>query len=120
MSSNAVAQHLQLGSRHSVRVGNIRHSASAENDLLEAWLYIAEDSIDAADRLLDRIDAEARTLLMQPKMGRMRDELAAGLRSWPTSTPYILFYFVDADGITIARVLHHARDVPAIGNWPRQ
>jgi len=26
-------------------VGNIRHSASAENDLLEAWLYIAEDSI---------------------------------------------------------------------------
>jgi len=26
-------------------VGKIRHSASAENDLLEAWLYIAEDSI---------------------------------------------------------------------------
>jgi len=56
---------------------------------------------------------------MQPKTGRARDELAAGLRSWPTSTPYILFYFVDADGITIARVLHHARDVPAIGHWPR-
>lgn len=101
------------------RVGKVRHSASAETDLLEAWLYVAEDSIEAADRLLDQIDAEAHTLLMQPKMGRAREELAAGLRSWPTSTPYILFYFVDSDGITIARVLHHARDVPAIGHWPR-
>lgn len=100
-------------------MGRIRHSASAENDLLEAWLYIAEDSIDAADRLIDQIDAETRTLLQQPKMGRVRDELAAGLRSWSTSTPYILFYFADADGIMIARVLHHARDVPAISNWPR-
>jgi toxin ParE1/3/4 len=95
-------------------VGKVRHSASAENDLLEAWLYIAEDSVDAADRLLDQIDTETRTLLMQPKMGRTRDELAVGLRSWPTSTPYILFYFADDDGITIARVLHHARDVPVI------
>ena len=100
-------------------MGKVRYSASAETDLLEAWLYVAEDSIEAADRITDQLDAEARTLLMQPKMGRTRDELAAGLRSWPTSTPYILFYFVDAEGITIARVLHHARDVPAIGQCPR-
>jgi toxin ParE1/3/4 len=58
-------------------------------------------------------------LLMQPEMGRRREELAAGLRSWPTSTPYILFYFAESDGITIARVLHHARDIPAIWNWPK-
>lgn len=100
-------------------MGKVRYSASAETDLLEAWLYVAEGSIEAADRITDQLDAEARTLLMQPKMGRARDELAAGLRSWPTSTRYILFYFEDADGITIARVLHHARDVPAIGHWPR-
>lgn len=73
-------------------MGRIRHSASAENDLLEDWLYIAEDSIEAADGLLDRIDAETRMLLEQPKMGRMSDDLAAGLRSWPTSTPYLLFF----------------------------
>lgn len=97
----------------------VQHSASAENDLLEAWLYLAEDSVAAADRLLDQIEADTRALLMQPEIGRPRDELAAGLRSWPTSTPYILFYFVDDLGITIARVLHHARDVPAIWSWPR-
>ena len=101
-------------------MNQVRHSASAENDLLEAWLFVAEDSIVAADQLLDQIQADSRTLLLQPKMGRARDELAVGLRSWPTSTPYLLFYFVDDDGITAARVLHHARDVPAIWNWPRR
>ncbi|WP_366520926.1 type II toxin-antitoxin system RelE/ParE family toxin [Rhodoferax sp.] len=44
-------------------------------------------------------------------MGRTRRDLTDDLRSWPTSTPYILFYTPQADGITIIRVLHHARDV---------
>ena len=38
-------------------------------------------AIEAADQLLDQIQADSRTLLLQPKMGRARDELAAGLRS---------------------------------------
>lgn len=100
-------------------MSKVRRSSSAENDLLEAWLYIAEDSVDSADRLLDQIETEMGRLLIQPQMGRRREELAAGLRSWPTSTPYILFYFAESDGITIARVLHHARDVPAIWSWPK-
>ena len=54
-------------------MGSLRFSASAENDLLEAWLYVAEDSLDAADRLVDQIEAEARMLILQPKMGRARD-----------------------------------------------
>ena len=41
----------------------VRHSASAENDLLETWLYIAEDNVDAADRLLDLIESDTRMLL---------------------------------------------------------
>jgi plasmid stabilization system protein ParE len=97
-----------------------RYSASAEDDLLEAWLYVAEDSIAAADRMLERIDAEIPTLLGQPLMGRARDELAPGLRSWATATPYILFYFADECGIVIARALHHARDIPAVEDWPKR
>ena len=30
-------------------MGRLRFSASAENDLLEAWLHVAEDSFDAAE-----------------------------------------------------------------------
>lgn len=96
----------------------LRYTHSAENDLIEAWLFIAEDSPQAADRIVDAIDHAARHLLSHPRMGRERPELADGLRSWPTATPYVLFYFVDAAGIDIARVLHHARDVGAVVDWP--
>ena len=41
----------------------------ARADLLEAWLYIAEDNLSAADRILETIDQEAKALLNQPLMG---------------------------------------------------
>ncbi|MRR51492.1 MAG: type II toxin-antitoxin system RelE/ParE family toxin [Rhodocyclaceae bacterium] len=96
----------------------LRYTDSAENDLLEAWLFIAEDNPQAADQVVDTIDREARHLLDHPRMGRERPELAPGLRSWPTTTPYILFYLVDEAGVVVARILHHARDVGAIADWP--
>lgn len=99
-------------------MAKLLYSASAESDLLEAWLYVAEDSVAAADHMLDQIDAQASLLLDQPLMGRDRRELSPGIRSWPTSTPYILFYFPHARGIVVARVLHHARDIEAIDHWP--
>ena len=89
----------------------VRLTQSAHADLLEAWTYIAEHNLDAADGVLDAIEREALLLATQPLMGRSRPELSAGLRSWPTQTPYILFYETDAQGIVIIRALHHTRDV---------
>ena len=83
----------------------------AQADLLEAWLYIAEDNLAAADRVLDTLEQESKALLLQPLMGRARPELGHQVRSWPSSTPYVLFYEVDGTDLTILRVLHHARDV---------
>lgn len=83
----------------------------AQADLLEAWLYIAEDNLAAADRVLDTLEHEAKVLLMQPLMGRARPELGSQVRSWPSSTPYLLFYEVDGSELTVLRVLHHARDI---------
>jgi len=40
-------------------------------------------------------------------MGRARPKLADGLRSFPTRTPYIIFYFPNENGLMIVRVLHH-------------
>ncbi|MBF0255054.1 MAG: type II toxin-antitoxin system RelE/ParE family toxin [Gammaproteobacteria bacterium] len=89
----------------------VRLTASAKRDLLEAWLFIAEENPQAADGLLEAIDRESQILATQPQMGRLRPELAKGVRSWPTSTPYILFYEVEDEGILLLRVLHHARDI---------
>jgi len=87
---------------------------SAQSDLLEAWLFIAEDKPAAADGVLAAIEKEAKALLAQPLMGRARPELAEGVRSWPTSTRYILYYLVMPEGITVLRVLHHARDIQQV------
>lgn len=89
----------------------IRFTDSAETDLLEMWLNIAEDNPSAADESLDSIQATVALLGSQPEMGRARTELADGLRSFPTRTPYIIFYLPDDDGLLVVRVLHHARDI---------
>ncbi len=95
-------------------MASVQLARSAQTDLLEAWLFIAEENADAADRVLDAIEHEANLLATQPLMGRSRPELSEGVRSWPTSTPYILYYLVTADGVVVIRILHHARDVQQI------
>jgi toxin ParE1/3/4 len=87
---------------------------SAKADLIEAWLFIAQESIVAADDVIDTINNDAQTLALQPMMGRLRSELAEGVRSWPTSTRYIMFYLPSENGINVLRVLHHARDIPNV------
>ena len=83
----------------------------AQADLLDAWLYIAEHNLAAADKVLDTLEQEAKLLLLQPLMGRARPELGSAARSWPSATPYVLFYEVDETELTVPRVLHQARDV---------
>jgi len=92
-------------------MGQVSFAQSARTDLLEIWVFIAEENLDAADRLLDTLEHEAKTLATQPLMGRARADLGSDIRSWPTSTPYILFYMAQDHGIEVVRVLHHARDV---------
>jgi plasmid stabilization system protein ParE len=58
---------------------------------------IAEDSLDEADRRVDRLDEKLDLLATQPLMGRARDELLAGLRSFPFAR-YVIFYLAVEDG----------------------
>jgi len=94
----------------------MRHVARrplAEADILEIWDYIADDNPAAADRWVDQLDAQFRLLATQPKMGRARNELAAGVRSFPVGR-YVVFYVPLDAGIDVVRVLHSARDIEAI------
>ena len=85
----------------------------AETDILEIWDYIADDSLGAADRWVDHLDEQFRVLATQPMMGRARDELAPGVRSFPFGR-YVVFYVPLDDGIDVVRVLHGARDIDAV------
>ncbi len=90
-----------------------RLSAQSRSDLDDVWLYIALDSVTAADRLIDEIVGKFQMLAKQPGVGRTREELAESLRSFPTGN-YVIFYRPTPDGIEIVRILSGFRDIPSI------
>jgi toxin ParE1/3/4 len=55
----------------------------ATSDLIEIWDYIADDSEARADAFVEAIDQKFKALAARPNMGRARDELDEGLRSFP-------------------------------------
>jgi toxin ParE1/3/4 len=88
-------------------------TSRAHLDLVEAALRIAEDNPVAADRWLDTVDAKCQLLAQMPEAGRRRPELAPDLRSLPVGS-YVIFYRPVPGGIQVIRVLHGARDLPAL------
>lgn len=85
----------------------------AELDLLDIWDYIADDSLERADEFLARIEGKLQTLVRNPGMGRRREELLAGLQSFPIGN-YVVFYQEIENGIDVIRVLHGSRDIEEI------
>ena len=94
-------------------MARVSKTVRAEPDLIECWLYIARESIPAADLFLGVVEEKCTVLGRFPKMGRGRPELAPGLRSFPIGS-YIVFYLVVDTGIEIVRVLSGYRDVDAV------
>ena len=88
-------------------------AAEALADLEEIWQYIADDSPDAADRIVDEILEACDKLRSSPEIGRPREDLGTGLRSWPVRN-YIIFYRFGGDTVGVARVLHGARDIETV------
>ena len=90
-------------------MARVKRRPQAADDVLEIWLFIAEDSVTAADRWIDQLDEAISLWATQPKMGRARDELTLGLRSMPFGR-YVVFYEALPDGIDVVRVLHSSQD----------
>ena len=89
-----------------------RLSPLAERALEEIWSYVAEDaSATTADRLMDAIVDRFELLAEQPRMGRLRPEFGAGVRSF-TVENHVIYYRHEGD-VLIARVLHGRRDQAA-------
>jgi len=86
-------------------MNGVRLAAQAEADLDEIWLHIARDSVEAANRVVDSITERFRLLCGSPNIGRKRDELVPGMRSFVVGN-YLIFYNAIAAGIEVVRVLH--------------
>lgn len=86
---------------------------AAAADLEAIVDYIAADNPAAAQALIARLEDLAAALAATPGMGRVRLDLLPNLRSFRLGR-YLLFYRATSNGIEVVRVLHGARDFPAL------
>jgi toxin ParE1/3/4 len=86
---------------------------SARADLREIRAHITKDNPAAARRVVERLRAQAQKLAETPGMGRSREDLRPDLFSFPVGR-HVLFYRPQPGGIVLVRVLHGARDLPAL------
>ena len=85
-----------------------RLTSRAEADLRDIWLYIAADSVDAADRMVDRFTETFETLVKHPEVGTPMEQFRSGLRCFSVGG-YVVFYTGTDEGIEVFRVLHGSR-----------
>jgi toxin ParE1/3/4 len=88
-------------------------SIEAEVDLLETGSYLSQYSQEASDKFLEEIMETCELLAAQPGMGRKRDDLRLGLRSFGVKD-YLVFYRVSGDELEVVRVVSGRRDLEAL------
>ena len=88
----------------------IIRTARADEDLIDIWLHIAEESPAAADRVLDAIESRWRQLAEHPYSGVAREDIAQGIRHL-VAGKYLTLYRVADHGIEILRILHGRRRI---------
>jgi toxin ParE1/3/4 len=91
----------------------LRITARGERDLDDLWDYIARDSIGEADRFVDRVLERCRLIAGNPDIGRPRDDLVEGVRSFPVGD-HLVFYHVEGETLFVDRVVSGYRDLPAL------
>jgi toxin ParE1/3/4 len=94
-------------------MSQIRLADSAKLDLLDIWLFLSSSNMELADRVIDQITVTYERLADFPEMGRSRDELFPGYRSFPIDG-YLIFYRPIQNGVEIIRVVHGSRNLPEL------
>ena len=93
---------------------NFSLSPDALNDLDEIWLFIAKDSIEAAERNEDDLQSAMRRLARNPGMGHSRPDITdQPVAFWPSGS-YLIVYETESTPLHIVRVLHGARDASSL------
>ena len=86
----------------------------AEQDVSDIWDYIANDNIEAADRVIETLEASMLKLAKNPGIGHWRDELADKRHRFFLVYSYLIVYRYESRPLQIIRVLHAGRDVQSI------
>jgi toxin ParE1/3/4 len=89
-----------------------QRAPQADADLDDIWYYTAKESgsIEIADRLIDSLTERFWLLARHPHVGRLRDDLRPGMRSFPVGR-YIILYRVEDEDVLILNVVAADRDL---------
>lgn len=97
-------------------MSNVYRSAAARDDLIEHFVFLAEEGGEGvADRFMDAAEASFNLLATQPKIGALlalHGVELTGMRKWRVNgfDRFVVFYLPRADGVIIVRVLHASTD----------
>jgi plasmid stabilization system protein ParE len=78
-------------------------------DLSEIWEYIADDNLDAADRVLEEIFQTLQSLSAFPHQGHRRPDLTLRPLLFHTVRDYVIAYAPDEKPLAVIAVLHGRR-----------
>jgi plasmid stabilization system protein ParE len=93
----------------------------AISDLDDIWDYIAEDNVDAANRVESAIISACNSLARHPLLGSKRSEITPlPVRFWTvTKFPnFIVVYRPDTRPLQVIAVLHAKRDLKPLLEEP--
>jgi toxin ParE1/3/4 len=80
----------------------------AQDDVHDAFAYIALDKPDAAGRVVARLTEAGEKLAQMPRWGRIRQSPNSREVAVP-GLPYVLVYELIEETVVIQRVMHGAR-----------
>jgi antitoxin ParD1/3/4/toxin ParE1/3/4 len=86
----------------------------AKQDVSDIWDYIADENIEAADRVLDALETTMVKLAKNPAMGHWREELSDKRHRFFLVYSYLIVYRCETKPLQILRVLHASRNVQSI------
>jgi len=89
-------------------------SPEAAQDIREIWSSIAQDNLRAARRVRLLLLEACQALANHPGIGHRREDLTdKAVLFWPVGL-YLLVYNPASRPVAIVRVLHGARNIPAV------
>jgi antitoxin ParD1/3/4/toxin ParE1/3/4 len=88
-------------------------TTEARADLFAFWEHIAEDSLDAADKVIREIEDSFSKLAEMPGIGHSRKDLLDQRYKFWSVYSYVIAYRWEASPIQIIAVVRGARDLDA-------
>jgi toxin ParE1/3/4 len=81
----------------------------AQADLNEIWGYIADENPDAADRIIDKIEAALEALVPLPHQGHRRPDLTSRPLRFILVREYLIAYSPDERPLWVVAIIHGRR-----------